>query len=1666
MIKVQNSSTIHFLVTIGLLVSATKTAAQDPCNVSMSSIPTTIELGDSVNFSVFAENCGASTSNDAGINISFPQLNQSGDLSRVSYNSSNLPSEAKCDAGSTLCLFLRPGTGGQLPTTLYVAYERYTSSWGAGSSRNINLSVTPRSLGTFTIQYRAYMNSPSGYLGEPTNGSQDQQNWWVMQKSLTVVQPKPDLIATIDAKLEPWEWGESVGFDLEVSNIGSGTAGSSTAHLVLSNDNTIGDGDDILIDSFSVAAGSWALSYPHTLPTSAPAGFPENGDVYFGLIADATDTVDEENEGNNTDSDRVTMSTPVEDPDLTAFLQTVGSEWNWGENVGFSVEIFNGGGPAGASTARLVMSNDSTIGDADDYFLHSFNVPAGTLAISHPELLPATPPAGFPENGTVWFGLIADFNDNLVESNEGNNTNFDVVTMSARIVENGTTVITHGYQLTGSFPGWVEDMADAIVARAGAGSIWMYIKNSNEFVLQSEFGGGGGETVLLFDWADESNNDWWGFSEAAGDSLFTALISGAADGDFSLDNLHFIGHSRGVVVNSEAAERLLHYEFVTQIDQFTALDPHWDGVGAIAEDDDVNQYTYPSRPVVGWLGTDFVDNYHSEDNECGNLDGAPFDGAYNFDLSGREVGHSAVHEWYRATIDLDWSISVPLCNPDTSLWYDQPEPGCFAEARSRNVSGYYHSRIGSGHTEFCPQTEKLEVKFNPEFEGILNGDFDRGPWGAYTIVYGVPGWGANGGGGDGDIENGALKLSDNETYLAHNPLFVPETAQWIQYRARVSHEDLDDTFEARINGVSMPCENLSLASETAEWKYCLIDATGYQGQIIQLGFYLIEGGDSLDAVVWVDDVQFFLDPTESGTPPDAPTNLEAVALSASSIEVNWQDNSIDEHSFKIERRMGAGPWAEIQVTGPTVESFTDTGLASSTAYEYRARASNEIGDSPYSNTDSATTQAPPPMPPSAPDGLIAFAASNTQIGLFWSDNSEDEEGFKIERKAAGGAWSEVGVNSANDNTFTDSGLPDSSTFDYRVRAWNGIGNSAYTNEDSATTDGLPLSAPNAPSSLNAIAVSSNRINVTWIDNSNNEVYFKLERRVGGSNWLLIATLPADEYSYADEGLTSSTTYEYRLRAWNSEGYSDHSNVDSATTLAPPPSPPNAPSTLNASAASANEILLDWVDNSDNEDLFKIERQSGGNGWSQLITVPANETTYFDVGLSSSTTYEYRIRAWNPAGHSGYSNEASDTTADSPSTPKIPRGIDASFDVYADKIQITWDDVSGEDYYEVYRCTDTSLGSCGAPISSSAGNVTTHDDFGAEIDVTYYYRVKACLSDTTCSDLSEYDAGRRNSVCLPLTLEHTGLGSDPVATPSGSTGCAPSGYHAGELINLTATPNSGWGVGSWNGTNNDGSTSTINQITMPTSAHTVSVHYVQHGTGEVLFSDGFEFFDSTPAATVQWFTTAEVLDDSIGDYTLTQNNALNTVYPVLVDGLHVARFDGSGTDNGSVNKSTPPNGDNPYLYRSGTLLGGDDGTVAFWMKVTEDRSTGYGLFYERSTSWGHLQVARWSGDLMTVKYGIDDVNTAQATVTGVDSWTHIAAVHVDDSLRFYVNGELVASGSAGSPGSAFATVIGCTRNGSTYFVGDMHDYRVWVGTVLTAQQIEDVYNEKASILQNQ
>lgn len=96
----------------------------------------------------------------------------------------------------------------------------------------------------------------------------------------------------------------------------------------------------------------------------------------------------------------------------------------------------------------------------------------------------------------------------------------------------------------------------------------------------------------------------------------------------------------------------------------------------------------------------------------------------------------------------------------------------------------------------------------------------------------------------------------------------------------------------------------------------------------------------------------------SSSPPDDPSSLAASAVSSSAIDLSWSDHADNETGYKVERKAGAGAFAEIASLGANSTSYSDTGLSSLTYYTYRVSAYNTAGSS-YSNEANETTLGTP-----------------------------------------------------------------------------------------------------------------------------------------------------------------------------------------------------------------------------------------------------------------------------------------------------------------------------------------------------------------------------------------------------------------------------------------------------------------------------------------------------------------------------------------------------------------------------------------------------------------------------------------------------------------------------------------------------------------------------------
>ena len=118
------------------------------------------------------------------------------------------------------------------------------------------------------------------------------------------------------------------------------------------------------------------------------------------------------------------------------------------------------------------------------------------------------------------------------------------------------------------------------------------------------------------------------------------------------------------------------------------------------------------------------------------------------------------------------------------------------------------------------------------------------------------------------------------------------------------------------------------------------------------------------------------------------------------------------------------------------------------------------------------------MPPAVPSGLRATGVASNEIDLVWTDNSANEEGFKLERAVNGVNFVQIGIADPNITNYADRGVAPGSMNYYRVRAYNAAGNSAYSNTNSAQ-------ALTPGGSTMTILIASNSV-WKYLDNGSNQ----------------------------------------------------------------------------------------------------------------------------------------------------------------------------------------------------------------------------------------------------------------------------------------------------------------------------------------------------------------------------------------------------------------------------------------------------------------------------------------------------------------------------------------------------------------------------------------------------
>ena len=335
-----------------------------------------------------------------------------------------------------------------------------------------------------------------------------------------------------------------------------------------------------------------------------------------------------------------------------------------------------------------------------------------------------------------------------------------------------------------------------------------------------------------------------------------------------------------------------------------------------------------------------------------------------------------------------------------------------------------------------------------------------------------------------------------------------------------------------------------------------------------------------------------------------PTAISESAISMTAVTAT-DDISAVQYNF----RCTAGGQGCVNSGWQSSTGYTATGLAADTQYTFTVSAKDQSGnETSPSNPASATTDAPSPWVDynSSSETPVAGSVSSTHMATHSSDGaaeaiteresggkpqnrhtylehrwnfnisagatvtvyaqarksgSNPSESFNLEYSLNNGSNFSplMNISSTSSSNVQSANISDTSGGAIILRVKDTHQASGNRNKSTIHVDHLyirvgngtgeppPGDPPAAPTGMTATAVSSSAINLTWADNSGDEIGFKVERSLtGSSNWVVIADLGADMEAHGDAGLDAATQYFYRVSANNGNGSSGFASANATT----------------------------------------------------------------------------------------------------------------------------------------------------------------------------------------------------------------------------------------------------------------------------------------------------------------------------------------------------------------------------------------------------------------------------------------------------------------------------------------------------------------------------------------
>lgn len=364
------------------------------------------------------------------------------------------------------------------------------------------------------------------------------------------------------------------------------------------------------------------------------------------------------------------------------------------------------------------------------------------------------------------------------------------------------------------------------------------------------------------------------------------------------------------------------------------------------------------------------------------------------------------------------------------------------------------------------------------------------------------------------------------------------------------------------------------------------------------------------------------------TKVDKVTGFASQETTTSSIKLAW--NKVDCDGYEITRySTGSKKYVKIaDINNADTTTYTDSGRTSGCYYKYKIRAYKVVdGVKVYSEESNIVKATAKPQAPALKAGTV----DSDSISMSWNAVGR-ASGYEVYRKDANSEDYKL-VKDLNATTYTDKGLAKGTEYSYKVKSYRVVdGVKVYSGDSNSISAKIKDSFK-----LNLEKTTRNSVEFSWDKIKDATGYEILRYSTASKKYVVIddidfdklsdedreASEEAEVYSYLDQGKTSATIYNYKVKAYNKvdgkKVYLKESEKLKATTT---PLTPN----VTVKSSSKKTARLTWKNCSTRATGYKVYMATSKNGTYKLVktTTAKSFTKYY---LTSGKTYYFKVRAY-------------------------------------------------------------------------------------------------------------------------------------------------------------------------------------------------------------------------------------------------------------------------------------------------------------------------------------------------------------------------------------------------------------------------------------------------------